>query len=213
MTTVDDVEMTCSVCKKTSNHYLMLSSNQFGYQDMDFRPSEMYRSTMHMWVLECPHCGYVANRLEDKLEINPDFIQSDKYVTCDGIDFKSDLSRIFYRSYLIECEKKDDESAFFSALYCAWSCDDAKDTVNSKYLRQLAIGKIDTITESGMEGFEKIIVIKSDLLRRIGEFDRLLEEYENLVIGDELLDGIISFEVEKARLRDDKWYTMEELEK
>lgn len=211
MTTMDVEESKCSVCGKTSKQPVILSFNQLGYEDLDLRPPEMYRSTIDAWVRECPHCGYVAENLEDELTIDKDFLESEQYKTCDDIKFQSKLSEIFYKNYLIQTKKSEDVDSFFAILYCAWTCDDAHDEDNSRITRYIAINIADKIIESGKDIDNNYIVIKADLLRRVCEFNQLIEEYENLTLGDELLEDIIKFQVKKAYEKDDKCYTMEEI--
>ena len=211
MTLFDDENMKCSVCGKTSQHPVLVSSSQFGYQDMDTRPSELYRYTMNTWLMECPYCGYVAGNIEDELAIDRDFLESDRYKRCDGIEFKSGLSKIFYKRYLIECEQSDDRGVYHALLYCAWTCDDGHDEENSELTRRLAVEAANKIIESADDDVDSYIVMKADLLRRIGDFDRVIEEYENLTLDDDLLNRIVRFQVEKAYWKDSKCYTLEEV--
>ncbi len=67
MTIIDQFEKKCQVCGKTSMHPVLMSTNSFGYPDLDLRPAPMQRDTMDTWLDECPHCGYVASSLEIKL--------------------------------------------------------------------------------------------------------------------------------------------------
>ena len=53
-----------------------------------------------------------------------------------------------------------------------------------------------------------VTVMKSDLLRRNGQFDEVIALYENLSLGEELLDAIIKFQVERSKEKDDKCYTL-----
>ena len=211
MTQIVDIDSKCSVCGKTSKHPGLLSTNQSGYSDLDTRPPERMRSTMMTWVYECPHCGYVASELGDDLIIDKEFLNSESYTTCDGITFKSELSEKFYKQYLIANEKLEDISAFNAILHCAWACDDLDDVENAIHARNLAIEIADKTIAKNDENKTNLIVMKSDFLRRTNQFDRLIEEYENLTVGDELLDNIIKFEVEKAYEKDNMCYTIEEV--
>ena len=101
MTIIRNFDQKCSVCAKSSPQPVLTSTNSFGYPDLDLRPPEMQRSTMGTWIHECPHCGYVAGSLEEESDISEDFLKGDEYLTCEGLDFKSDLSKLFFRSYLI----------------------------------------------------------------------------------------------------------------
>ena len=89
MTIITKIEMKCSVCGKTSQRAVMTSTNSWGRPDLDLRPAPMYRDTINVWLMECPHCGYVAARLDNELKTSPDFLKSEEYLTCEGNDFKS----------------------------------------------------------------------------------------------------------------------------
>jgi hypothetical protein len=47
-----------------SSHFALLSTSSFGAPDLDLRPAEPARGTLGSWVQECPHCFYVAGRLD-----------------------------------------------------------------------------------------------------------------------------------------------------
>lgn len=211
MTLIDEVKMNCSVCGKSSLQPVLMSSNQMGYQDMDTRPSEMYRSTMETWILECPHCGYVASSLDDDLIISSAYLKSPEYKTCKGIEFKSSLAEKFYKQYLIENEKFEEIDSFFAILHCAWACDDAKDQENSKLARKIAIKIVNQLVKYKEKDITDLIVMKADLLRRIGEFDQLIKEYKNFRTEEEILNKIIMFQLEKAQEKDSKCYTLREV--
>ncbi len=119
MTNIGKIEIECSVCGGSSDQFLLLSTNTMGAPDLDLRPAEMQRSTMHLWVVECPHCGYVANDLSNQLKISEDFLKTDKYLGCDGFKFKDDLAVKFYKNYLILNESGDVEGSFYNLLHCA----------------------------------------------------------------------------------------------
>jgi endogenous inhibitor of DNA gyrase (YacG/DUF329 family) len=64
MTSYGSKTVKCSVCGQDSEQGIIMSTNSFGSMDLDMRPPEMERSSMDLWLQECPHCGYVANSLE-----------------------------------------------------------------------------------------------------------------------------------------------------
>ena len=101
MTIIRDIETECSVCGETTEQPVLMSTNSWGYPDLDLRPPEMQRATMHVWIQECPHCGYVAGDLSDELEISKDYLKCEEYKTCEGNDFKSDLAGRFYKRHMI----------------------------------------------------------------------------------------------------------------
>ncbi len=167
---------------------------------------------MNTWVMECPHCGYVTGNLEEDCGISREFLESEMYLTCDGIEFKGRLSARFYRRYLILDELGDIEGCFYNLLHCAWDCDDREDAENAVKARKLAIEHVEKLI-SEKEGSERdsLLLIKADLLRRSGQFDRVVKEYEKLFLGDGLLDAVITFQIKKANLSDSGCYTVEDV--
>ena len=210
MTMIIDIEVKCSVCGKTSEQPALMSTNSWGYPDLDLRPPEMKRSTMNAWIQECPNCGYVAGKLDDELGISEEFLKSDEYVNCGGLDFKLDLAARFYREYLIANEKNDLEQSFQSLHHCMWKCDDAQDPLASD-IRRLAIEVADRLIESGFENRDTILVMKADFMRRTGQFDEMIREYRDIFFDDENLNKVIQYQIEKSIERDDGCYTTEEI--
>ena len=210
MTIIREFEEKCSVCGKSSPHPVLMSTNSMGYADLDLRPPEMQRSTMNTWIKECPHCGYVASDLGDELKISKDFLKSEEYSTCDGYDFKSKLSERFYKRYLIAKQSNDALGCFLGLRNCTWKCDDYSDE-NAIAIRKIALTYIDELM--GQEGEDKdtLLLIKLDFLRRSGEFEQLISEYENVAIGDELMDKIAQFQIQKALEKDTDCYTVKDV--
>lgn len=206
MTIINKFEKRCSVCGKTSMQPVLSSTNSWGYPDLDLRPAPMKRDTMNTWLMECPHCGYVAIRLENELKISPNLLKSDEYMTCGGHDFKSDLSKRFYRHYLISKAKKDYRSMFFSLLNCAWTCDDADDRLEVE-IRKKAADSIDLFEADGDEK-DNLKIMKADLLRRSLQFDRVADEFNDFRSDDDLLNSIIRFQIERALMKDSACYTV-----
>ena len=210
MTTILPCEYECSVCGQTSKHYEIGSTNTWGYQDMDTRPPEMMRSTISNWIQECPHCGYVSQHICDEMQIEREYLDSEEYINCSGIDFKDDLSKRFYRHYLISLKTNDIPEAFYAALHCAWTCDDNCDK-NAVPMRKIAVGLADKLMESDRQKNETLLVMKSDLMRRSGEFEELINQFSGISLDEELFNRIIEFQIERAREKDDSCYTLEEL--
>ena len=211
MTTMMRQKSKCAVCKAVSEHSVITSTNTFGGgPDLDLRPAEMRRSTMGVWVQVCPECGYVSANISDKHQVTKKWLQSEKYLTCDGIDFASDLAKAFYRYYMINLEEKNTEDAFFAILHCAWACDDKKDIENAKHCRKLAIPLADKLIATDFINRNNIMLLKSDLMRRAGQFDELIEQYASVSFDDDFLDKILAFQIEKAKEKDAGCYRVED---
>ncbi len=212
MSTIVFIERKCAVCGAVNEYTGLTSTNTFGGgPDLDLRPAEMMRSTMNLWIKECPECGYISENISDPTDVTQEWLQSEKYLTCDGISFESDLAKRFYKYYLINLEAQNTQDAFYAVLHAAWACDDKKDRINAKRCRELAISLAAALIEGGHEEKDEIQVIRSDLMRRAGQFDQLIAAYASVRFDEELLNQILKFEIEKAKDKDDSCYRVEDV--
>lgn len=203
MTQIFPTKITCPICEKDFEIYFLASTNRMGSPDLDLRPPEMERSTMDMWVQECPHCGYVSSDFEKTPEIKKEFLKTNSYESCDYLDFKSHQSEIFYRQYLLS---NDIEEKFNSLLYCAWACDDANDEKNAVLIRNKCLDYIDLLDVN-----DDMIILKADLMRRSNHFEDLIKEYSTKSFENDIYNKICDFQVKKALKKDNTCYTVEDI--
>ena len=203
-----DVTQNCAVCGGESRQTVLLSTNAFGYADLDTRPPEMQRSTMYWWVQECPHCGYVARKLDATTWVSRDFLQDSPYQTCDGKQFVSSLAQRFYRQYLIAAEKEKWDEAFSALLCAAWDCDDHADVENAIACRKLALSVMEKLPDYSQP---ERMVQRADLLRRARLFDLVVDTYHPEDYEEEILQKIIRFQIQKAKEQDTLCYTVEDV--
>ncbi len=201
----------CSVCGATNEFTVLSSTNQFGSPDLDLRPAPMQRDTMDYWYQECPNCGYISGEVSDPCSIDSEFLKSEEYLSCDGIDFKSDLAKKFYRYHKIKLMDQNDENAFNAVLYAAWACDDEKDDENAVLCRKKACQLVNNLLCGIQKDNSSFLLMKADLLRRSGSFEQLLTEYQDMKFDDKLPDQILSFELEKARQQDTACYRVSDV--
>lgn len=210
MTTLARKSFTCAVCQKESCHGVINSTNAFGSSDLDLRPPEMQRSTMPLWVQECPHCGYTNMCINEipSPKITKAWLRSAEYVDCEGIKFKSDLAKRFYHSYMVNLKEDETEEALHSVVCAAWACDDMGDTENAIICRLIA-------AELAMDLYivspnPELVIKRSDYLRRAEKFDELLEFTRSIVIPERegLLKALLAFERKHAEMRDSSCYTV-----
>lgn len=216
MTTFFSSECKCCVCEATAHYNCLGSTNTFGgCPDLDTRPPEMARSTIGLWVHECPECGYAAPDVEDVYEFDHALLESDRYKNCDGIVFKSKSTERFYRRYMITESVHDYSNAFQAALWAAWMCDDTDDKENAVLCRKKAVAQLNMFLESKKdietEQYNTLRVMKADLMRRAGMFDEVISEYSDKTLNDKLLDSIIAFTLEKAKEHDAECYTVDDV--
>lgn len=196
----------CSVCAEESRQTSLASTNMFGSPDLDLRPPEMKRSTMRWWIQECPHCGFVSDRIEKAGGVDRGFLESEAYRTCSGKRFLSQLAARFYKAYMINLREGEQENAFFHVLYAAWACDDAQDTQNATDCRKLAVEQIDKMLTRHDD--DTLKVQKADLLRRAGMFETVIKEYSPSAFTEEVLRKVIAFQIAKAKEGDTACYTV-----
>ncbi|MBQ9390284.1 MAG: hypothetical protein IJR27_06610 [Synergistaceae bacterium] len=219
-TTFSGVKSKCSVCGTENEFSVLSSTNAFGPSDLDLRPPEMKRSTMPMWVQECSNCGYAASDIKDPLGTSPEFLKSEGYISCEGTAFKSRLAARFYRQYMIARKCDDPMTAFNAALHAAWSCDDADDYEGAKICREKAAvlaEKLIADERLNESGRESITLMRADILRRAGHFEEVIRGYSNVKFSGktgnnyEVMNKVVKFEVEKAKERDVKCYTVSDV--
>ena len=197
----------CSVCGTTNAFNVIMSTNSFGSPDLDLRPPEMQRSTMPYWLQECHKCRYVAEDISERANIKAEFLQSEEYLSCNGIKFKSELAKRFYRYYLINLENKEFQDAFFAILHAAWACDDEEDFDNAVKCRDVAVS-----LHSKLKPDENLSVMKMDILRRSRQFETLISEYSSVEYSQEILNKIAKFQLQKAKEKDTACYTVADVE-
>ena len=204
------VEQTCSVCGKTHRYTVISSTNAFGSPDLDLRPPEMQRSTMDLWVQECPDCGYVCRKVSDRTTVTREYLQTPEYRSCDGIDFDSVLAARFYKCHMIDLRDQNTIGAFNSLLHAAWACDDNREKENAEKCRLLSLPLVTGLISDDRENKDTLRLVRADVMRRAGLFAGLKEEYAPVRFGEELLNQILAFELYLAGKEDTACYRVED---
>lgn len=213
MTTINEIPIKCPVCKEKFNMTVIMSTNTMDYADLDLRPAEMQRSTMYISINECPNCGYAEFDFSREPKIKREYLESEEYQSCEGIEFKSERSKPFYKAYLINRKEENIQNELNFLMHSIWSCDDSEDCENARKLRRIACQLLETILsniEKHKEWADKdtLMLIKSDLMRRGEMFDELIEEYGTVSFEDTLLNNINQFQIKKAKEKDSARYTI-----
>ena len=198
----------CAICGEESEHEILMSTNTFGgSMDLDTRPPEMYRSTMFLWVQECPFCGYVSGSISDESTVAISYLKGDEYKNCNGMQFGSYLAKRFYKNYMINQTTGNKRGAFWASLRAAWASDDERDADAAVLCRKQCLELVDGL-ENQMDE-DSITIMKVDLLRRTGQFEKAIELCQDAKMSDDLLNNIIKFEMERAKAEDDRCYTID----
>ena len=211
MSTIHKREKRCAICGRISQQTEVASTNTFGSPDLDLRPPEMKRSTMVYWPECCPDCGYTGYDIETRIGISKEFLLSDTYTTCEGIQFTSKLAIRFYRIYLAAQRVGHHSWATNALLHAAWACDDAGDTENAIHCRKLLIPYLQKQITADPQNAETLMVVKADVMRRAGLFSQLAAEYAGIAFSENILNTVLAFELNKAAQADKACYTIADL--
>lgn len=209
MSTMREYHRTCAVCGVTHRYRILTSTNAFGSPDLDLRPPQMRRSTMPLWVQECPSCGYTAEDVSDPMQIPRAFLDSAEYRTCGGIRFEDPLAGRFFRQHLILLREQKHFKAFLAMLHAAWVCDDADDAESAVRCRDIAAELLEMYILPA-ERREEHLLLYADVLRRAGHFDKLIDKLSGAGLDNELHRKILDFECVLAEKKDAACYTVED---
>lgn len=222
----------CAVCGKGNQVMVMNSTSRFGTCDLDTRPPAMFRFTM--FLQSCMHCGYVNHDITEGDNSIQEFLETELYQTCDGINPADETAKHFIQYAIIQAHSKVEsilndtdsgstqENILMGFLNAAWACDDCAkaDPKYEKYkqdaieCRKRCLGLIDSIITKQQDSGHKetMLGIKADLLRRTGQFEAVISEYENKVFENPYVDQVIRFEIDLAKDKDTKTYNMQDID-
>ena len=217
MTTILQQRVTCAVCGTESHVTVMGSTNQFGHSDLDLRPPEMARSTMGMWLQECPVCGYCDEHIGEVTWGARLIVESAAFADLRaGLGELPQLARIFRTAAFIAAECGHHAEAFHHTLHEAWVHDDFGDTVRASAARLNAVDFMNLAHQDHERVFDEERVddaVQVDLLRRAGAFERAAEICER-VLTHTRHTGVgptIAFQLELCAKRDAERHTMDEV--
>lgn len=206
MTQEFEEKFVCDNCGEIFTDFILYSTNMFESPDLDTRPGEMKRSTMDTWIHQCPNCKYILQSENELNDNTKSLIKTEEYQTCNGKNFKNDLTEKFYREGLILSQNGKFEDAAISFLEAAWTCDDVDDEKNAIYCRKCFLKNYEKINKKS----EDIKLIRIDVLRRVGEFETILNECDPSIFLDDTMRDVAIFGIELAKKKDMGCYSIED---
>lgn len=102
-------------------------------------------------------------------------------------------------------ESGDATSACFELLHAIWGCDDLDDSLASE-LRKILGCELETQIRNEYD--ENLDIMRLDVLRRSGQFEKLLSDYTGKSFSQKLFNDICRFQIQKAKDKDDRCYTV-----
>lgn len=180
MTTLGLQNVNCRNCDQGSEQNIVLSTNACGSPDLDLRPPEMQRSTMHTWLQRCPYCGFCAPDLSEG-ECDKALVDSPGYrAILDNPRFP-ELARRF-KARALPVGGSDREEAAHLHLCAAWACDDEGLEGPAIECRRAAAAGLEQQKpfEDSAPGLTWGAVLV-DVLRRAGQFEQASSECDSLL--------------------------------
>lgn len=211
MTTFASDNRPCGHCGATVECTLLASTNRFGSPDLDLRPPEMERSTMHMWLQACPTCGYVAYEIEEPTPGADAVIGSASYQALINAEQIPETASRFLRYALLHPDEH--EAAGNARLRAAWACDDAGAVeLAQRYREEAAADLLSLRPFADDEGSVTTGVVLVDVLRRAGrhaEASELVAELQSLrSAAQETIAAVLAFQQQRCDQADTNGYTI-----
>jgi hypothetical protein len=207
MTTIFESDETCAACGTTTKITAIGSTNTMGAPDLDTRPAEMARSTMPLWLHECPACGHIARDLSRAHAVVAEVVRTDAYRAQRRDPAYPELANQFLCATLILEKTWAAKGAFWNAMAAAWACDDAGNADAARRCRLKAIELWHASTEPVSDQPGGPALVLADLLRRTGQFDRLPPTPAD---AEPLVATLLDFERTLAARRDDRAHRVDE---
>jgi hypothetical protein len=172
-------EVICALCGNKQTVTELGSTNSFGPMDLDTRPAEMQRSTLHLWVHECTECGFVAPELKESVASDGRVATSRSYLEELGMPGRNrTVNRFVCRSILDEAAG-DFGAAGWRRLHAACACDDAALQEEARVQRLKALALFEKARAAGGHAMKSVLggdeILLADLARRAGEFDQAFQ--------------------------------------
>ena len=202
----------CSVCGASSTHTIITETDPpAGAPDLDLRPAPPHRSYVRYWVQKCPKCGYCNAALDMPSDVERDYLKSDEYQSLGGIDGVDGKASEMIKKALVCVKDRSYKEAVQSYLYAAWLLDDDDSSdEQAKDCRKAAVKVIDD-HPAAFKNDPNFRLLMADLLRRAGDFKRVVRDYEGMAYNSQLMTAIAFYEINLAAKGDSAAHRADEI--
>ena len=212
MSKFDIKKMRCNICGREQEVTVLAMATQHGLPDLDFRPPEVRRSAMPLWVHRCDYCRNVFSTSEPMPEYDEKYIDSQEYTTCGGIASLPETGKLFVKEALIYQHVKDYLHAGNYYLYAAWTCDDERLDVIATACRKRALTCYNDVDGSKLSKRQlpELELRIVDILRRCAMYDDAIAIASRFRFKNEQYEQIRLFQIEMAKRQDKHCYRIED---
>lgn len=207
----EEKQFICSVCGEKSIHTVITEADPpRGVPDLDLRPAGVHRKYMKYQVMECPCCGYCNSALDVPFYLDREYLDSTDYKSCTGIFTANDDASRLIKKALVLAGNHSYKDAVKSWLAAAWLFDDDCDRLNAANCRRCAVRLMDD-HPAAFKGDDNFRILMADMLRRSGDFERVVREYEGRAFRSQIMTAIAFFEVQLAAREDAEAHRADEV--
>ena len=211
MTRPHRIKEKCVMCGHEQNHTELMSTNSFGYMDLDTRPPEMARSTLKYMIQMCENCAYANEEISEMIKgIDPEDLKTASYKAVLNDDKINRTAKAFLLAGQLYRQVKKFKTSGLHHLGAAWTFDDLEEQDNAKQARDKAIEDINKHVERSDN--TNLSVMRVDLYRRNGRFKEAEEAAEQL-IGQgvkDIMKKVLKLQIKLCQDKDDRCHTVEE---
>ena len=215
MTSFVDIECTCALCGERYKDVQMLSSFSWEGPDLDLRQSPDNRSLLGTELHICPRCGYVQR--DAQKAINCEFIEREKKVLATP-EYKhpfggrlNKLATAFVQIAMID-EIEGEEEIYLDYLKAAWSHEYWDSTPqDEKLATELRRESISRLEHKRADLSEDEAYRLIDMLRRTGQFDRVIAKEVPYELGNKEYRQIYDFQIHLSTIKDKEAHSFDEL--
>jgi hypothetical protein len=199
MTTFASQSVACGNCGHVFNHPTLGSTYTFGSPDLDTRPPELQRSTMHAWIQRCPSCGYCSRDVAEFDYRLRSVIEGSAYRSqlTDAV-YPELISTFICAGMLAEAAGRQVDAGW-AYLHAAWTLDDANKDKLARIWRGKAADKIlaalsDEQLFAEQSGASEAIM--ADCLRRARRENEALQVIDRALSQsyEDIIHKILAFE-------------------
>lgn len=212
MTTIGHERVDCAVCGESSSHPFIASTNTFGSPDLDLRPPPMKRSTITYWLQQCPHCGFVANQIDEAEEAEITLWREPGFQLARADIADADLIGRFRTRALIDERLGRFDAAARNMLCAAWAADDQDNDASVDLRSRAADMLMDALPGAGADETIPMRTQLIDILRRAGRWNEAMTVANEVLAADianETIRHVAQFGKARAEAHDDACYSIE----
>jgi len=192
MTTYMESSVVCGACGHVFTWHQLASTNTDGSPDLDTRPAEMQRSTMHAWIQRCPSCSFCACDVAKFDERFREVMTQPAYKSQLADSRYPNLTSTFICAAILAESIGERAGAGWNYLHAAWTLDDAEKGDLARVCRGKAADIFLAILTEGrpfvqQPGASEALV--TDCLRRAGRGPEALKVIESVLNQD--CNGVI----------------------